>query len=331
MELTELRLLHVPKNGVPDARALPFPTSDRALTVDTCQRRIAVAASGRHTAGWSEIGEVFQGVAAYQFLLELAAGLKSAIAGEGEILGQLRHAWNVLESGPSEVAVELSPLMQRVLADAKEVRERYLRGAGGQSYGSLLRKVLKPRTSGSTLLIGAGQLASAILPYLAGQEILIWNRSAERGRALSAARVRSDGQPSVRILEPTLDAELAAWRSAETVIVCVPEDSERDELRVAAWRQNVWPNGQLVHLGLLCAKSTVWESLGDLMTLESLHACDLIQIRLRSERLALARRFCAERARLRHLGRSVSIAHGWEDLALFQGLIETRADATLPA
>jgi hypothetical protein len=328
MELADLHLLHMPKHGAIACGAQPFSASGRALVLDTCLRRVAVTASGPEAARLSRFGELLQGVAAYQFLLELAAGLKSAVVGESEILGQLRSAWSAVEGSSSRLAEELSPVMQRLFADVKEVRERYLRGAGGQSYGSLLRKILHSTASGPTLLVGAGQLAASIVPYLPGSQVWIWNRSVERAREVCVSHARGR-VPPVQVLEPTLEAELAAWRSAETVIVCVPEDPERDAARIAAWRAQARPNAQIAHLGLLSAKNTVWEQLPELLTLESLIACDRAHVQLRSERVLLARRFCAERARLRDLGRSVSIAHGWEDLALFQGLIEIRAEATL--
>jgi hypothetical protein len=327
MELTDLHLVHVPKNGASDS-GKPLPASDRVLVLETCLRRVAITASASDAARLGRYGELLQGVAAYQFALELAAGLKSAVVGESEILGQLRSAWSAVEGRSSRLAIELSPLMQRLFADVKEVRELYLRGAGGQSYGSLLRKVLQLTGSGPTLLVGAGQLAGSILPYLQGSELWIWNRSAERARELSTTHARGR-RPPVQILASTAEAELIAWTCAETVIVCIPEDPQRDAARVAAWRGQARPGAQIAHLGLLCAKNTVWEHLPNLVTLGSLIESDRAHTQLRSERVLLARRFCAERARLRSLGRSVSIAHGWEDLALFQGLIETRSEATL--
>jgi glutamyl-tRNA reductase len=155
MELADLHLLHMPKHGAIASGAQPFSASGRALVLDTCLRRVAVTASGAEAARLSRFGELLQGVAAYQFLLELAAGLKSAVVGESEILGQLRSAWSAVEGSSSRLAEELSPVMQRLFADVKEVRERYLRGAGGQSYGSLLRKILHSTASGPTLLVGA--------------------------------------------------------------------------------------------------------------------------------------------------------------------------------
>ena len=44
--------------------------------------------------------------------------------------------------------------------------------------------------------------------------------------------------------------------------------------------------------------------------------CDALGVS-RSEQVTQARRACAERAKLRALGSSLSIAHGWEDLAAF--------------
>jgi hypothetical protein len=330
MELSDLYLLHVPKQRASGAGGELFPASDRALVLDTCLRRVAVTASAAEAARLRRYGEVFQGVAAYQFLLELAAGLKSTVIGESEILGQLRAAWSAVESSSSRLATELLPFIQRLFADVKELRERYLRGAGGQSYGSLLRKVLRQSGSGPTLLVGAGQLAASVLPYLQGSELWIWNRSADHARDLCAGHVRGGGPP-VRILTATPEAELAAWGRAETIVLCIPEDPQRDAARIAAWRGRVPGEARVAHLGLLCARHTAWEQVPNLVTLESLMTCDRAHLKLRTERVALARKFCAERAQLRDLGRSLSIAHGWEDLAQFQGPLEQRCEATLSA
>ena len=45
------------------------------------------------TAGSDAAGELYQGADAYGFLLRLASGLESEIAGETEIFGQIKEAW----------------------------------------------------------------------------------------------------------------------------------------------------------------------------------------------------------------------------------------------
>jgi glutamyl-tRNA reductase len=61
----------------------------------------------------------------------------------------------------------LRQLTSNLLTDAKRVRHDYLQGLGSQSYGSLVRQHVKDLPMVSVL--GAGQLAREILPWLIGK------------------------------------------------------------------------------------------------------------------------------------------------------------------
>jgi hypothetical protein len=347
MDLSTLRVLNVAKlSGRAAIEACgtvdqPAWNSADGFALETCQRRILVTTATRLARravaphGGSEAEEWLAGAAAYRFLLELASGLKSAVVGECEILAQVKSAWSEREREGGALVAELRPWIQVMLADAKEVREQYLRGTGGQGYGSLLRHVLTEARAGvaegcpvgappdgPVLVIGAGKLAAGVLPYLAGHapthhEIRIVNRTRATAEAL-----RDHLQPRVHapivVVEPTLEAELAAWADASLVVLCVPLDPERDRARVSvALARGSGKPPRVAHLGILDTAGTVWSELDRAVTLDHLFALDRRQAALRTERIARARSWCDSRARLRALDRCVTVAHGWEDLAGF--------------
>jgi hypothetical protein len=255
--------------------------------------------------------------------LQLACGLESAIAGETEILGQIRDAWRSFEKDGSGQAARLRPWMQRLLQDAREIRSEYVTGLGSATYGSLVRRLLGSPQRGTTLLLGAGQLAESVLPYLEPDEVLVCNRSLDKARALVDRQRGTAERPRLQVIEASPTVELAAWRRARDVVVCIPPDDGRDAARVAAWRTDGARSGHLLHLGLMDAAGTPWESVRELVTLRELFALRDAQASQREGLLVRARRACAARAQLAQLddadgSKPGSACHGWEDLAVFQ-------------
>lgn len=109
---------------------------------------------------------------AYRVLLEILCGLQSPMIAETQVMGQFKaflatldrdHAW-------------LGRLGQRLLADAREVRTKYLQGLGSRSYGSAVRRHLAGCEH--AVLIGTGKLAQEVLPFLAdeGRSVDHWGR-----------------------------------------------------------------------------------------------------------------------------------------------------------
>jgi glutamyl-tRNA reductase len=148
--LQEFSILHRRKPFV-------FEHTD-ARTWITCLRSLKFGAS--HSMDLHD--EFYSGADAYRFVLEVVCGLHSPIVGETEVLGQFKifaQAWLKEDS-------RWTSLVQRVLADAKAIRSTYLNRLGHQSYGSWLRKNLKPK---HIHILGAGNLTQEVLPYLLKQ------------------------------------------------------------------------------------------------------------------------------------------------------------------
>jgi Glutamyl-tRNAGlu reductase, N-terminal domain len=323
MALADLIVLNRNASGGTTTVLLPD-----ACVVGTCLREVRI---GMHppdnqptAAETRAVGyELYTGADAYGFLLQLACGLESQIAGETEIFGQVKQAWRDCEATQEEQARLLRPWMQRLLQDAKEIRSEYVVGLGSATYGSLVRRLLGGTLPGPTLLLGAGQLAETILPFLDTGEILVWNRSRARGEAMLSHQRTARTQGRVQLLEPTTAAEDLAWRRARDVVICIPADAARDATRVQLWCSHGAPEGRVLHLGIDNAAGTPWQQVAGLATLHDLFGLRDSQASQREAMLARARNACSNKAQLARLddadgSRAGNSNHGWEDLAVFQ-------------
>jgi hypothetical protein len=319
MHLGSLRVLHLPKGPNKDLSAVSRirESLPGVLHLDSCQRLLwACRAEELEAARVPAVEglEIFEGADGYRFLLRVATGLESQIVGETDIFGQFKEAWRKCAGG-----VELGVLMQKLFEDTKDIRSRYLQNLGGASYGSLVRlmlnKALKQSSPGPTLIVGAGQLAQSVAPYLLDQEIWLLNRSAESLAALHAELLTlSQGGAMPRIRVISKEEEAMAWREAAAVVVCIPFDSARDFERVSQRAEHAGP---VIHLGGHREEAGAWNTLPDFQALDDLFALKKSQGDVRMTQVQQAARACDEKAKLRTLGASVTIPHGWEDLAVF--------------
>jgi hypothetical protein len=300
-----------------------FQTCLREVRADVRPAAEHPDASACRAAGYRR----YTGAAAYRFLLQLACGLESQIAGETEILGQIKDAWRTFEQAHAQDAARLRPWMQRLLQETKDIRSEYVTGLGSATYGSLARRLLGGAAQGVTLLLGAGQLAESVLPYLECEEVLVCNRNEQRAHELVAKQRPGAGVPRATVISASLESELAAWRRAQDVVLCIPADPVRDEARVAAWLGRAGGDagqpGRVLHLGLMDAAGTAWERVDNLCTLRELFALRDTQASQREAMLARAQKACLSRAQLARLddadgSKPGSASHGWEDLAVFQ-------------
>jgi Glutamyl-tRNAGlu reductase, N-terminal domain len=325
MKLADLQVLHL------DAGAFQLAPAEleaarglsQAWVIATCQRTVIVTAGSEARARIAERtpaaarAQCFTGAEAYAFLLRFACGLESRLVGETEIFGQVKESWRAFAAAPSVLSRQLDSWVQLLFKDTKEVRACQLSSLGSASYGSQVRRLLGAATSGPTLLVGAGQLAQAVAPWLETCELLLWNRTTDRARELARLVQERNPQRACRVLEGGVQAELDAWSRAGDVVLCVPADTARDARRIAAWRARPGHGGRIVHLGLGEAKDASWVDVPGLTSLTALFDMLRAQSDQRSVQVTRARRACAEKAVLRSLGPSATQAHGWEDLAAF--------------
>jgi hypothetical protein len=323
MVFDQLLVVHQRKQGKPVASAFDALATGEHFAIETCLRRLLVT-KGADSAITSAAAapapgvEFYRGIDAYDLLLRIASGLESEVPGESEIFGQFKQSWQAYRAKHPEAARRFDSLIRDLFEDVKEIRSRHLTGLGAATYGSLVRALLGAEADRPTLLIGAGEMAAAILPYLSGRPLYIANRTPERAATLVARmRRQADRSDQIVLVEGDFDSELAAWRTATNVVLCVPPNRERDRARVQAWKDRDSQAGHLLHLGKLTPGDSIWSHLDRFATLADLFALQSANSERRRVQLRHARNACRERAQLRRLGGGSGVAHGWEDLSLF--------------
>jgi glutamyl-tRNA reductase len=163
-----------------------LPTALHSVRWQTCLRRIILlnqAESKTLLAPARNHPEIYRGKDAYRFLLEVICGLRSPLIGETEVMGQFRDFCSNAKFPPTPWGWFLRQIAADLMVDAKRVRHRHLEGLGSQTYGGLVRQQLKGIPT--VALIGAGQLAAEIIPWLIGKaELTLFYRNRHRARAL---------------------------------------------------------------------------------------------------------------------------------------------------
>ena len=170
------------------------------------------------------------------------------------------------------------------------------------------------------MLVGAGQLAQAVAPWLTGSELWLWNRTSARARELATELAKRSPERPVRVVDGGEQAELSAWRGAHQIVICVPPDALNDAARVRAWRERENVGGRIIHLGAGAEGAAPWSGLPEFVSLGALFDMLQTQSELRRRQLERSRRACLEKALLRSLGASTSHPHSWEDLAAFNAV-----------
>jgi glutamyl-tRNA reductase len=129
--------------------------------------------------------------AAVGHLFEVAAGLDSAVLGEGEILGQIRTAWQVaLDESAARSGMNL--LMRSAVETGKRARSETAIGRGTASVShaavEMLGDIVGDLTDRRVAVVGAGSMGEGVAVALrkaGGADIRVVNRSAERAAAIA--------------------------------------------------------------------------------------------------------------------------------------------------
>jgi glutamyl-tRNA reductase len=136
----------------------PASAPSDAVRWRTCLREIAFL--GDASAPAPDAPVTFD-ADAYALLLEIVCGLRSPLIGETEVQAQFKTFLASLDRARHG---NIFSLGQRVLSDAKAIRQRHLQGFGTHSYGHLVRARIAPDQH--LVVIGTGALAQEILAAL---------------------------------------------------------------------------------------------------------------------------------------------------------------------
>ena len=245
--LDDLVAIHT-QTGTEDS----LPAALNGLRWQTCLRRIVLlnhAERSSLTASNLADSEVYQGKDAYRFLLEVVCGLRSPLLGETEVLGQFRDFCAKTKFQQTSWGWFLRQITSDLMVDAKRVRHRHLEGLGCQSYGSLVRHELKGIPS--VALIGAGQLANEIVPWLISKaELTLFCRNPLRAQKLvkdypqihlgqfqMANAGEGNGETALVIAAPLTSPEIDEWVELQqrrfTIAIDLRAEGARDALRVS--------------------------------------------------------------------------------------------------
>jgi glutamyl-tRNA reductase len=169
-----------------------------AVCLSTCNRTELYLASGRAEEAVAALEELaaepleavlyrLNEEEAAQHLFRVAAGLDSLVPGEGEILGQVRDAFESVDPGPL-----LDRVFRQALAVGKRVRTETAIGESPASVSSaaaaLAAQVFGDLTGRRVMLIGAGrigELAATNLSSRGATIAYVANRSPEHARAVA--------------------------------------------------------------------------------------------------------------------------------------------------
>ncbi len=192
---------------LPDALSdlVSLPQVEEGLIVSTCNRTDIYTVGGQpdDIRGWvaqfrrvprhdfTTHSYTKEGEAAAQHALRVACGLDSMVLGETQILGQMKHAWQLAQRG-GVLGPVLERLFQHAFGTAKVVRHSTALGAGQVSVASsaarIAGEIFGSLKNLNVLVLGAGDTAELMVRYLLGlgqPRITIANRSLDRAQKLA--------------------------------------------------------------------------------------------------------------------------------------------------
>jgi glutamyl-tRNA reductase len=184
-------VMHSVRDGVEQGLYLK-DNSDLAIW-KTCLREIAFLVGNNEIPGHlshlqngtQDKLDIFHGINASQFLLEIVCGLKSPVTAETEVHGQFREFYKSHYEKLNKQHKEMALWCERIDQVANQIRDQFLRGLGSQSYGSYARK--KTKGLSEVHVLGSGHLTREILPWLIKSIPLVhvYYRNEEKSKELA--------------------------------------------------------------------------------------------------------------------------------------------------
>lgn len=175
---------------------------------------------------------LLQGAPVAQHLFRVSAALDSLMLGESQILGQVKDAFRqAAEVGLARA--KMHTLFGQAFRTAKRVRTETRLSQGATSLVSLARSVIKERLATDerpVAIVGAGEMAQAAASLVRqldpGRQIVIFNRSTERGQAL-AQRAGGVFRPLGGLSQSQSEFSVVVLAVASETPVLVPQTAAR--------------------------------------------------------------------------------------------------------
>jgi glutamyl-tRNA reductase len=214
-----------------------------AAVLSTCNRTEIYAVAERFHGAYADIRDFFCDLsgldaddlhphlysqhdeAAVTHLFEVAAGLDSAVLGESEILGQVRHAWETAQHhGGARSTLNL--LFRHAIETGKRARTETSIGRGTASVSYAAVEMATERLGSlhgrRVLVVGAGEMGEGVAAALVNagaNDVVVVNRTPERADRL-AKRIGGGVAPFSELAHAlsTADVLLTCTGAGETLI-----------------------------------------------------------------------------------------------------------------
>lgn len=232
--LSVLERVALPGDEVPKAveRLASRDNVREVVLVSTCNRTEVYAVAEKFHGAYADIRDFFCEVgdlsaddlyphlyshhddAAVNHLFEVAAGLDSAVVGETEILGQVRHAWEIAQrEGGARTTMNL--LFRHAIGVGKRARTETAIARGTASVSHAAVEMAAERLQGlegrRVAVVGAGAMGEGIAVALRRSgtgEVVVVNRTPERGDAL-ARRIEGRATGLDQLTDVLADTDVA--------------------------------------------------------------------------------------------------------------------------
>lgn len=149
------------------------PSKGNVFLLKTCQRTLILGIGEApflhlkdNALKQDVITDIFEGKAAYTFLLETICGLRSEVLAEYEVVGQFKDAYQEFLKLP-ERHNHLIQVLEKLFFDNKKIRTEHLTEIGQLSYAGIARKIIHNAVNdGDVLVLGSGTLAEDLIKLL---------------------------------------------------------------------------------------------------------------------------------------------------------------------
>ena len=207
------------------------PNLSEVVLLSTCNRTEVYAVTERFHGAYADIRDFFCSLAglspdalslhlisqheeeAATHLFEVAAGLRSAVLGESEILGQVRDAWMLGQrEGTTRAALNL--LFRRAIEVGKRARTETSIGRGTASVShaavEMAEERLGPLSHAKVVVVGAGDVGESSAVALSARgvgQLVVVNRTESRADSL-ASRTGGRLAPHASLTDELSNADL---------------------------------------------------------------------------------------------------------------------------